>query len=473
MLRNCPYRQQSKEGQESRGGMKNLTPQESPGPPLTAQRQEIQQLREKLRQVKLAEAIKNAGAINLVVPEAGPRLGPTVFAPISVDGISTEALVDTGSPATIVSLEFVLRVLQKNRPKNQTNDQWMEQTQERFKDPDVVLKNYGGQQLDFIAQIDVTLSRGDRQVNSVVLVRKGAPNDLLIGTDVQQWLGLSLVAKDSDGGMTDLFSGQRLNFRQTTRKTDQESPGKGTQAEPVPAKEGEPDTLSTEERSQPSESSTQSSDNEVRLLQTVRVPAGQQKLIRATVRAQPGKGPLLFTPGELSESVRMADSVVEMEDDQFVTLLLQNHGTEKLYLKKGLQLGIASPVDVLTGTDGYEDTGGSANGDAQPAVSRLRPPDSTPPDSTLPQMENGVSGRITELFAQLSNDLNNLAEEDRASLKALLISYADVFALDSSELGTTQLVTHSINTGQHLPIKQQVRRTPFWMNSWRRCSTKT
>ena len=248
MLRNCPYHQQSKEGQESRGGMKNLTPQELPGPLLTAQRQEIQQLREKLRQAELAEAIKNAGAINLVVSEAGPRLGPTVFAPISVDGISTEALVDTGSPATIVSLEFVLRVLQKNRPKNQTNDWWMEQTQERFKDPDVVLKNYGGQQLDFIAQIDVTLSRGDRQVNSVVLVRKGAPNDLLIGTDVQQWLGLSLVAKDSDGGMTDLFSGQRLNFRQTTRKTDQESPGKGTQAELVPAKEGEPDTLSTEER---------------------------------------------------------------------------------------------------------------------------------------------------------------------------------------------------------------------------------
>ena len=43
----------------------------------------------------------------------------------------------------------------------------------------------------------------------------------------------------------------------------------------------------------------------------------------------------------------------------------------------------------------------------------------------------------------------------------LLTSYADVFALDSKELGTTQLVTHLIDTGQHKPIKQQVRRIPF------------
>ena len=118
MLRNCPYRQQPKEGQESRGGMKNLTPQEPPGPVLTAQQQEIQQLREKLRQAELAEAIKGTGDLYLVVPESGSRLGPTVFAPIAVNGVSTEALVDTGSPATIVSLEFVLSVLRKNRPKD-------------------------------------------------------------------------------------------------------------------------------------------------------------------------------------------------------------------------------------------------------------------------------------------------------------------------------------------------------------------
>ena len=47
----------------------------------------------------------------MVTVESGPRLGPTVYVPVAVNGVSTDALVDTGSPATIVSLEFALKVL--------------------------------------------------------------------------------------------------------------------------------------------------------------------------------------------------------------------------------------------------------------------------------------------------------------------------------------------------------------------------
>ena len=37
----------------------------------------------------------------------------------------------------------------------------------------------------------------------------------------------------------------------------------------------------------------------------------------------------------------------------------------------------------------------------------------------------------------------------------------DVFAVDDGELGHTTVVKHSINTGDHPPIKQNFRRTPF------------
>ena len=46
-------------------------------------------------------------------------------------------------------------------------------------------------------------------------------------------------------------------------------------------------------------------------------------------------------------------------------------------------------------------------------------------------------------------------------LKGLLKESTDVFALNDSELGCTNTVQHSIDTGDHVPIKQQPYRTPI------------
>ena len=68
---------------------------------------------------------------------------------------------------------------------------------------------------------------------------------------------------------------------------------------------------------------------------------------------------------------------------------------------------------------------------------------------------SNTGARVNELFAQLKLDLSHLAPAEQQSLRALLVSYSNVFALDSSELGSTDLVTHSI------AARQQARRTPF------------
>ena len=52
-------------------------------------------------------------------------------------------------------------------------------------------------------------------------------------------------------------------------------------------------------------------------------------------------------------------------------------------------------------------------------------------------------------------------QSEREQLRSLLGAYSDVFALDSSELGSTELVTHTIDTGNHHPVRQSARRTPF------------
>ena len=55
----------------------------------------------------------------------------------------------------------------------------------------------------------------------------------------------------------------------------------------------------------------------------------------------------------------------------------------------------------------------------------------------------------------------SLTAEQYAELEGKLLDNADVFALDGSELGYTDIVKHSIDTGDHSPIKQNPRRTPF------------
>ena len=47
-------------------------------------------------------------------------LGPSVTAKVLVNGVPTEALIDTGSPATVVSLDFVLNVFGKEEAEHQT-----------------------------------------------------------------------------------------------------------------------------------------------------------------------------------------------------------------------------------------------------------------------------------------------------------------------------------------------------------------
>ena len=429
----CPYPKPSRDSGKSRGKsqVKRVTPQERSDP---IEKNEIEILREKLRQAELDATIGSSGMVKTAIPaDKGSRLGPTVYDTVAVEGISVEALIDTGSPATIASLEFVLKVLKSNRPKEQTDAQWIESTRKKLKGPDVMLKNYGGHRLDFIAQVELTLSRGQYQLITTILVRKDAPNNLLLGTDVQPQLGFSLGTKDADGSITDLFTGERLppaELKQTVREESSKSPVEldGTSENGQERYDGK----------------------EVRLLQAVKVPAGMQKVVRATVEDTPLKGPLMFTPSELSPGLQMADSVVEMTDDQFVTLVLQNNGVEKECLEEGTHLGVVTTTTVVSRDE--SDSSRSAE------LSRLQSIaiDDPPQGEAEKQQE-----RVAKLFSQLGADFSQLVKEDRETLKTLLSSYSDVFALDPSELSTTDLVTHSIYTDQHLPIKQPLRRTPF------------
>ena len=58
-------------------------------------------------------------------------------------------------------------------------------------------------------------------------------------------------------------------------------------------------------------------------------------------------------------------------------------------------------------------------------------------------------------------EIPHLTPLERDLLTQLITLFSDIFALDGSELGTTTLVRHVIDTGDQTPIWQAVRRMPF------------
>ena len=54
-----------------------------------------------------------------------------------------------------------------------------------------------------------------------------------------------------------------------------------------------------------------------------------------------------------------------------------------------------------------------------------------------------------------------MSTSQKRQLVSVLTSFSDTFALDQSQLGRTDLVEHSIETGEQRPIRQLPYRTPF------------
>jgi hypothetical protein len=59
------------------------------------------------------------------------------------------------------------------------------------------------------------------------------------------------------------------------------------------------------------------------------------------------------------------------------------------------------------------------------------------------------------------NNINELAEYQKVSFKNLLLKFQDTFSKSSTVIGRTEMIEHTIDTGQALPVKQHPRRVPL------------
>ena len=147
------------------------------------------------------------------------KLGLTPTTEVNFKGMNVQALLDTGSPVTIVSAKFLFQALAKHHPPDQTIEEWEDSVRGRLQHSSVKLKSYGGGKLDIVGQIEVKLERGSNQTKAVVQIQKEAPVQLLIGTDLLSSLGVLFLLKETKMGQSqiqyDLLQNTTLNLQAT------------------------------------------------------------------------------------------------------------------------------------------------------------------------------------------------------------------------------------------------------------------
>ena len=125
---------------------------------------------------------------------------------VQLEGCSVNALLDTGSPASIVSLKFLLEALAKLRKPKESPQQWRTRVEERLQEPPgALLRSFGGETLDMVCQVTVSIIRGNHDITAKVQVQKGAPVNFLLGSDLPR-LGFSFLESQSDDTAVDHFN---------------------------------------------------------------------------------------------------------------------------------------------------------------------------------------------------------------------------------------------------------------------------
>ena len=238
------------------------------------------------------------------------QLGPTPTSEVSLEGSPTKARLDSGSPVSIVSLDFFIKACIQNRKAEQSPAEWGEEVKRRCRRSTVSLRSYGGGELNIVSEVECYLTRGNDTVKAILQVQKGALVDLLLGTDTPSKLGFSFQQIDSDGHSVELLS---------------KSDDIGHTVLPTTEKVAI-----------------------VKLLQTARLPAHHSKLVRVAVDHDAALGfTLLFElnlPQLHNRGVTMSDALID--NDKVATMIIQNRGVEPVILDQGCVMGYAHSTSM-------------------------------------------------------------------------------------------------------------------------------
>jgi hypothetical protein len=145
----------------------------------------------------------------------------------------------------------------------------------------------------------------------------------------------------------------------------------------------------------------------------------------------------------------LAHTVLDTVNSTSAPVTVVNMTSVPVKIKSGETLGIATIAESILPLDPPSDPPSPS-----PSPGAHRAKECPEPDETLPDLPE----HLQLVYDSMSPDLT---EMQKAEVKKLLLEYQDIFLAPGGELGRTTLVQHTIDTGDHPPIKQPPRRTAW------------
>ena len=191
------------------------------------------------------------------------------------------------------------------------------------------------------------------------------------------------------------------------------------------------------------------------------MPARHAKLVRAKTSGLffPEGCTIAFQPGDRLHQLTglIVEDVLILAEEE-ISLVISNPGASPIQLHEGLLLGAAQPVDWLR--DFTEPVGATCEKDV--SVHPEMPTEHQDLVCGVTTRTSDLTERQRSLLQQLGDDgRQSIDGEARKQLQELLLAFEDTFAMDENELGCAHNVAHTIDTGDHQPIRQLPRRVPF------------
>ena len=180
----------------------------------------------------------------------------------------------------------------------------------------------------------------------------------------------------------------------------------------------------------------------VRLLQAVRIPAHHSQLVHARADKDEGHHLVLFEERKSkNQDISVTTYVTELSKDNGIVVAIENYGLQPVVLEEGCEIGYLEPIELVP-----EEVEACTLAATRKEQTQSKPFEMSP--------------RVEKLLDQLDLE-ETLTEAESCKLKDLTVKFSDVFALDPSELGRTDVVQHTVDTSTHQPIRQLLYRVSF------------